>query len=83
MRLGAGRDEIVRRLDALAVNVQGGPIDEASAAIDELDVVLVREVEVLLLAYPFDDLALACDQHREVDRPTSLLMPGNRVSVAQ
>ena len=48
MRLGARGDEIVRGLDAPAVDVQGGPVDEARVAVEELDAVLVREVDVLV-----------------------------------
>jgi hypothetical protein len=79
VRLGTGGDEIVLSLDPPTIDVQGGAVEEARAAVEELDGVLVGEVDVLLLAHPLDDLALATDQRREVDRPGLSRDPGEAI----
>ena len=68
MRLGARRDEVVRGVDAPPVDLESGPVHESRVTVDELDVVLAREVDVLVAAHSLDDLSLAGDQGREVDR---------------
>jgi hypothetical protein len=66
--LGTGGDEVVRGLDAAPVDLKRWPFDEPGAAADDLEAILSREVHILLLAHRLDDLALAGDERREVDR---------------
>lgn len=68
VRLGTRSDEILRGVDSPPVDLEAGPVDEARVALDELDGVLAREIDVLVLAHPLDDLPLAGDQIRELDR---------------
>src|SRR5205823_14190760 len=79
VRSGARGHQIVGGLDAPAVDLQRGAVDEARVTGDDLEAVLLGEVEVLLPAQALDDLALAGNQRGEVDRPGTGVDDGEAV----
>jgi hypothetical protein len=68
VRLGAGGDEVMDRLDHRSVDFERGSGDKTGVAVDELEAVFADQVQVLLLPNCLDDCALAVDQRIEVDR---------------
>ncbi len=66
---GARGNEIVARLNASSVHVQGRAFDEASVSFEQLEAVLVSQLDVLALTQVTDDLVFRGNQLRHVHGP--------------